>query len=54
MMVERLLVYEKKNKALPQRVFVFRDGVSEVGFLRRNGYCYVIKFSFFRVNSIRF
>lgn len=30
MMVERLQVYEKKNKALPQRIFVFRDGVSEV------------------------
>jgi len=29
MMVERLLVYEKKNKALPQRIFVYRDGVSE-------------------------
>jgi len=31
MMVERLLVYEKKNKVLPQRIFVYRDGVSEVG-----------------------
>lgn len=30
MLVERLLVYEKKNKALPERIFVFRDGVSEV------------------------
>jgi hypothetical protein len=31
MMVERLLMYEKKNKVLPQRILVFRDGVSEVG-----------------------
>ncbi|KAF9443073.1 argonaute-like protein [Macrolepiota fuliginosa MF-IS2] len=29
MMVERLLLYEKKSGKLPQRVFVFRDGVSE-------------------------
>ncbi|KAK7039451.1 protein argonaute 1B [Favolaschia claudopus] len=29
MLVERLLAYEKKNKALPQRIIVFRDGVSE-------------------------
>lgn len=30
MLVERLLVYEKKNKVLPSRVLVYRDGVSEV------------------------
>lgn len=30
MMIERLLAYEKKTKKLPERVFVFRDGVSEV------------------------
>jgi hypothetical protein len=30
MMVERLLLYEKKNKVLPARIFVYRDGVSEV------------------------
>ncbi|KAF8881571.1 argonaute-like protein [Infundibulicybe gibba] len=29
MLVERLLVYESKNKMLPERIFVFRDGVSE-------------------------
>ncbi|KAJ2913428.1 hypothetical protein MD484_g6984, partial [Candolleomyces efflorescens] len=29
MLVERLLVYEKKNKVLPSRVLVYRDGVSE-------------------------
>jgi eukaryotic translation initiation factor 2C len=33
MMVERLLAYEKKNKRLPERVFVYRDGVSEVRLL---------------------
>jgi len=30
MMIERLLLYEKKNRKLPERIFVFRDGVSEV------------------------
>lgn len=30
MIIERLLVYEKKNKVLPSRIFVYRDGVSEV------------------------
>ena len=30
MLVERLLVYEKKNQVLPERIFVYRDGVSEV------------------------
>lgn len=30
MMVERLNLYKRKNKKLPERVFVFRDGVSEV------------------------
>lgn len=30
MMIERLQLYKKKNKALPERIFVFRDGVSEV------------------------
>ncbi|KAJ6558191.1 ribonuclease H-like domain-containing protein [Mycena capillaripes] len=29
MLVERLLVYEKKNKVLPGRIIAFRDGVSE-------------------------
>ncbi|KAJ7854324.1 argonaute-like protein [Mycena olivaceomarginata] len=29
MLVERLLHYETKNKMLPQRIVVFRDGVSE-------------------------
>jgi len=29
MLVERMLVYEKKNKSLPERILVFRDGVSE-------------------------
>ncbi|KAF9530114.1 argonaute-like protein [Crepidotus variabilis] len=29
MLVERLLVYEKKNKVLPERIILYRDGVSE-------------------------
>ncbi|KAF8907085.1 argonaute-like protein [Gymnopilus junonius] len=29
MLIERLQVYEKKNKTLPDRVIVYRDGVSE-------------------------
>ncbi|KAK7436896.1 hypothetical protein VKT23_018916 [Stygiomarasmius scandens] len=29
MLVERLAFYEKKNKKLPDRLFIFRDGVSE-------------------------
>jgi hypothetical protein len=29
MMVERLLLYKKVNKSLPERVYIFRDGVSE-------------------------
>lgn len=28
--VERLRVWEQKNKMLPERIFVYRDGVSEV------------------------
>jgi hypothetical protein len=39
MLVERLLVYEKKNKVLPQRIFVYRDGVSEVCPRHRVRYC---------------
>lgn len=30
MTIERLEVYRKKNTRLPDRVFVYRDGVSEV------------------------
>jgi eukaryotic translation initiation factor 2C len=30
MMVERLQYFEKKNKFLPERIIIFRDGVSEV------------------------
>ncbi|PFH47142.1 hypothetical protein AMATHDRAFT_7043 [Amanita thiersii Skay4041] len=29
MLIERLQLYEKYNKKLPERVFIFRDGVSE-------------------------
>ena len=31
MLVERLQLYEQKNNILPERIFVYRDGVSEVG-----------------------
>ena len=34
MMEERLLAFRTKNKFLPTRVLVYRDGVSEVSFLR--------------------
>jgi eukaryotic translation initiation factor 2C len=30
MLIQRLVLYEKKNKCLPDRIFVYRDGVSEV------------------------
>ena len=30
MMVERLQLFEKRNKALPDKILVYRDGVSEV------------------------
>lgn len=30
MMVERLALYQKNTNTLPERIFVFRDGVSEV------------------------
>lgn len=30
MMVERLLAYKAKSKGLPEKIIVFRDGVSEV------------------------
>ena len=29
-MVERLQLYQAKNKQLPDRILIFRDGVSEV------------------------
>ncbi len=36
MIIERLLAYEKKSRKLPERVFIFRDGVSEVSALVRH------------------
>lgn len=30
MMIERLLRYQEVSRTLPDRVYVFRDGVSEV------------------------
>ena len=30
MMVERLEAFESANKSLPERILVYRDGVSEV------------------------
>ena len=32
MTMERLQLYKQKNGNLPDRIIVFRDGVSEVGF----------------------
>ncbi len=32
MTMERLYLYKKKNGKLPDRIMVFRDGVSEVSF----------------------
>ena len=34
MMVERLQAYKAANKDLPKRVIIYRDGVSEVSFLK--------------------
>lgn len=52
MMEERLLAYRAKNRDLPQRILVYRDGVSEV---RRLGFLsyYVVHLirRLFRVNS---
>ena len=33
MMHERLLLFHRKNKSLPERILVYRDGVSEVSAL---------------------
>jgi hypothetical protein len=33
MMLERLQAYKAKSKAFPERVYVYRDGVSEVSIL---------------------
>jgi eukaryotic translation initiation factor 2C len=33
MMVERLQAYEKKTGVLPDRIIVYRDGVSEVSII---------------------
>jgi len=30
MMIERLQVYSAKNRGLPDRIIIYRDGVSEV------------------------
>jgi hypothetical protein len=30
MMVERLTLYQKHSRLLPERIYVYRDGVSEV------------------------
>lgn len=32
-MIERLQLYQAKNKRLPERILVYRDGVSEVRLL---------------------
>jgi len=32
MLIERLNLWEKRNKSLPERILIYRDGVSEVCF----------------------
>ena len=52
MMEERLLAYRTKNRDLPQRILVYRDGVSEVRRLGFSSYSvlHLIR-RLFRVNS---
>lgn len=52
MMVERLLLWKQRNKTLPERIFMFRDGVSEV----RLAYwlLYHHPLTYLRVNSKRY
>ena len=40
MMKNRLVLYERRNKILPARVIVFRDGVSEVRVSTLDSYIY--------------
>ena len=41
MMIERLKRYQEVSKSLPERVFVFRDGVSEVRYLILTLVCFI-------------
>lgn len=38
MMFDHLKVYKDRNNALPKKIFVFRDGVSEGQFAQVNKY----------------
>jgi hypothetical protein len=42
MMVERLTIFQKQCKCLPDRIYVYRDGVSEVRRLIRWYVTYLI------------
>jgi hypothetical protein len=52
-LVEPFLVYEKKNKVLPQRIFVYRDGVPEAPGVVLDVVATNIIFRSFRANSTR-
>jgi hypothetical protein len=41
MMIERLKRYQEVSKSLPERVFVFRDGVSEVRYSILTLVCFI-------------
>lgn len=51
MLVERLKLWEQRNKSLPERVLIYRDGVSEV-FVSLS-WCAQNLSSITRVNSIK-
>ena len=42
MTIERLQLYHKKNRRLPERIIVYRDGVSEVRFRLHQSHFFLI------------
>lgn len=54
MMVERLLTYQKHSRRLPDRVYVYRDGVSEVRYLSLLRCTMLLTNNTHRANSTRF